>query len=180
MKSWFVSILVVAATLLAACSTTPDFSLQNTPILDTNTPSLPPTKTSPQELYPTAITTPLPTSTSEPLSLWIADYVPNPIVDGVISQLGDQVQITTDQQTAAGQLDIGRVTPVAEWVYVFVAPFPTISDGITEIELEQAWQGTLDAGPFAGIPLMLSEETYSVFSMKWGDAPSGAVQIVAI
>lgn len=175
----------MTAASLAACSRAPDFPLQSTPALYTDTPS----STLPVTPYPEPPTnepaTPSPSSPTElpsptPLpALWVADYVPNVITDQVISEFGDQIQITEDQQVATWQLAIGGNEILADWIYVLVAPFPTIADGITTADLLAAWQRSLDVGPFAEIPLMMDEHTYRVFAQLWGEAFSGAVQIVA-
>jgi len=74
-----------------------------------------------------------------------------------------------------------------QWVYALVAPFPTITDGVTFDELHIAWtEGTAPAvspepveGPFSGIPLLMAESTLAAFTEQW-DAPApGAVRIVS-
>ncbi len=104
--------------------------------------------------------------------------MPAAIVEQVMSQLGDQVDITEDKQAATWQLDVGSDTPFAEWVYVLVAPFPTIADGITGQDLGAAWEGK-SSGDFSGMPLMMDEATLGVLSASWGPPAEGAVKIVA-
>jgi len=64
-------------------------------------------------------------------------------------------------------------------VYALVAPFPTVSDGITADELNIAWtQGTAPEA-FHGQPLLMDNATLEDISMLW-DAPApGAVQVLA-
>jgi len=74
-----------------------------------------------------------------------------------------------------------------QWVYALVAPFPTITDGVTFDELHIAWtEFSAPAvspepveGPFSGIPLLMAESTLAAFTAQW-DAPApGAVRIVS-
>lgn len=178
MKFWHVLILIITAILLAACSNSSDFPQINTPVSDqpSQTPYPEPIIREPATPPPTA-----PTESSSPTplpALWIADYVPDSIVEYVISELGDHIKITENQQLSTWQLDVSGDEPVAEWVYALVAPFPTIEDGITADELKAAWAGGLDTEPFVDVPLMMDANTYKVLAALWGEAPSEAVQIV--
>jgi len=66
-----------------------------------------------------------------------------------------------------------------QWVYALVAPFPTVTDGVTADELQLAWtQGTAPA-TFNGHPLLMDESTLAAFSALWGEPASGLVQSVA-
>jgi len=65
-----------------------------------------------------------------------------------------------------------------QWVYVLVAPFPTIKDGVTFDELHTAWtEGTAPA-PFSGIPLLMEESTLAALTALWDAPASGAVRSV--
>ncbi len=176
MKSWFVSILVMATTLLAACSSTPvlytDTPVSTIPV----TPYPVPPTSEPATLSP-ASPTEIPSPTQQP-ALWIPEYLPNAITEYVITIFGDRVQISEDEQTANFSLELDGKEPVATWVYTLVAPFPTITDEVAAADLAAAWAGTLETGHFAGIPLMMDNDTYQVFAALWGPAASDAVQIV--
>jgi poly-gamma-glutamate synthesis protein (capsule biosynthesis protein) len=58
--------------------------------------------------------------------------------------------------------------PVSQWVFALVAPFPTISDGLSAQAIKHSWRGE-SSGPFGGEPLLLDESTYRVFSAWWGE-----------
>ena len=65
------------------------------------------------------------------------------------------------------------------WVYALVAPFPTVTDGVTSEELRLAWtQGAMPTA-FRGRPLLVSEPTLSDMSSLWGEPATGAVRIFA-
>jgi hypothetical protein len=56
-----------------------------------------------------------------------------------------------------------------QWVYVLVAPFPTIRDGVTLDELRAAWNGS----PFNGQPLLIAESTLGAMKAIWGEPEPG-------
>jgi len=120
----------------------------------------------------------LPTDTPVP-KLWVADYVPEILAEHAIKAFGNLAESTEERQAATWHLDVGEERPFARWVYTLVAPFPTISDGITSVELQAAWQGNLGSGPFAAVPLMMDSDTYWVLTKLWGEATSGAVKIIS-
>ena len=69
-------------------------------------------------------------------------------------------------------------TPVQR-VYALVAPFPTVTDGVTIHELNLAWtQGTAPAA-FSGCPLLMDESTLAALTALWDEPADGAVQVVA-
>jgi poly-gamma-glutamate synthesis protein (capsule biosynthesis protein) len=64
-------------------------------------------------------------------------------------------------------------------VYALVAPFPTVTDGVTTAELNLAWtQGTSPAA-FSGHPLLMDQSTLDVLKSLWGEPASGLVEVVA-
>src|SRR6266498_3881020 len=65
------------------------------------------------------------------------------------------------------------------WVYALVAPFPTVTDGVTFDELNLAWtQGTAPAA-FSGHPLLMDEPTLAAFKALWGEPAGSLVRTVA-
>jgi len=71
------------------------------------------------------------------------------------------------------------------WIYALVAPFPTVTDGVTLEELKVAWSasssGHFDCAqcePLAGSPLWMTESTLAAFTALWGESASSAVQTV--
>lgn len=85
--------------------------------------------------------------------------------------------LVDDPAQARMQLGFRGNVPVSQWVYALVAPFPTIPDGVTTGQLEKSWNGE-GAGPFRGLPLMMSPETYAVLAARWGDAAENAVHLI--
>ncbi len=69
--------------------------------------------------------------------------------------------------------------PSLQRVYALVAPFPTVTDGVTFDELMLAWtEGTAPA-PFNGTPLLMDDSTLAAFTALWDAPAAGAVRVVA-
>jgi poly-gamma-glutamate synthesis protein (capsule biosynthesis protein) len=81
---------------------------------------------------------------------------------------------TGTAQGAALRLEAGGQAPVSRWVYALVAPFPTLSSGVSLQEVQSAWAGAADGKP----PLLLDESTLALFSALWGAPAPGAVEVL--
>ena len=74
---------------------------------------------------------------------------------------------------------VSQTTPQVQNVYALVAPFPTVTDGVTSAELNQAWTQGIAPTAFRGHPLLMDESTLDAVSALW-DAPApGLVRTVA-
>ena len=65
-----------------------------------------------------------------------------------------------------------------DWVYALVAPFPTVTDGVTFDELRSAWQDGTPLSPVNLSPLLMAESTLRAFTAIWGEPASGSVRSV--
>jgi hypothetical protein len=63
-------------------------------------------------------------------------------------------------------------------VYSLVAPFPTLTDGISFEELKRAWREGIAPAPFNGHPLLMTETTRTGFKDLWGEPATSAVLTV--
>jgi hypothetical protein len=63
-------------------------------------------------------------------------------------------------------------------VYALVAPFPTVTDGVTFDELHLAWSEGTAPTSFEGRPLLMDESTLAAFTALWDAPASGAVRVV--
>jgi poly-gamma-glutamate synthesis protein (capsule biosynthesis protein) len=121
-------------------------------------------------------TAPAPTATSlPPPAIWLADYLP-PSLAGSI-QLAEGVVQAGEPAEAQYLLQAGEGDPLSQWIYALVAPFPTITDGISQTVLLDAWQGKAGQA-FADSPLLMDEATLGVFQAVWGPPADGAVKTV--
>ncbi len=60
-----------------------------------------------------------------------------------------------------------------------VAPFPTVTDGVTSEELNLAWTQGVAPAAFSGHPLLMDQSTLDVFKALWGEPAAGLVRVVA-
>jgi poly-gamma-glutamate synthesis protein (capsule biosynthesis protein) len=106
---------------------------------------------------PQAITTPLPTTATN--SLPVNSSLP--IV------------------TSTREPENTKITNSDPKVYVLVAPFPTVIDGVTFDELHLAWTEGATPATFEGQPLLMDESTLVAFTALWDEPASDAVRIVS-
>jgi hypothetical protein len=115
--------------------------------------------------------TPLPADPSQ--SVWINPLLPPGLTNQI--RLPPELNLVQESANAALRLSIGEEQPFAHWIYVLVAPYPTITDQVSQRDLKQSWQGN-PSGPFAGKPLFMDENTHGVLSAWWGEPTPSAVQ----
>ncbi len=89
------------------------------------------------------------------------------------------IPIVTDSSQASVRLDVApspssNANQNSIWTYALVAPFPTVTDGVTLDDLKAAWHGS-SSGPFAGHPLWMADSTLAAFTVLWGGPADGAV-----
>jgi len=108
----------------------------------------------------------------------------------------DLVQALSDAGFAMQQVEIGnrsalRIAPlaadsqrahaVARWLYLLVAPFPSVTDDVSWAELYAAWQGKGQVitarDPLPVLPLSMDEITFEALRARWGDPAPGVVTV---
>lgn len=109
--------------------------------------------------------------------LWISPAVPDELRQ-VAQTLG--LPIVSDPSQASAKLDVdpapsSDTSRQSLWTYALVAPFPTVTDGVTLDELKAAWHGS-SSGPLTGRPLWMADSTLAAFTALWGKPTDGAVQ----
>jgi hypothetical protein len=193
MSKWFLILgLILLFFALVACqgstTLTPDLPIANSQ--NTNDPTLTPFQpipwtVSPVESQPalptsdlanTQTPTLLPSDPASPFSLYIDPNLKHSIFPTLQIPVG--LPLINDPNTATLKIFVGVEYPVSQWVYALVAPFPTVTDGISAQDLRAAWKGESHA-EFDGIPLMMDESTLGVLSAYWGNPAEGAVQVRA-
>lgn len=123
-----------AVTLICACSS--QYGVSDTQI--STVPSVEPGITTPS---PTALQPAQATATPERFSLWISPAVPPalrlPLEDLV--QNNATIQLVEDPASSDVRVEQNADLALAEWIYAFVAPFPTIQDGGSLDGLRHVW-----------------------------------------
>ncbi|MCP4358123.1 MAG: hypothetical protein GY796_08935 [Chloroflexi bacterium] len=173
---------LIAAVLLIACSRNENVewrpTIQPTATLmpDTVLAELAPFETTavptPDTSTPAA---PTPDFSNVRVGLAADTAVPTEIVAAVqkITQQNLVAYKWVDDSEAAGlRLSVNEGQPLAQWVYALAAPFDTVTDGLTLVELQTIWQGSNSS-----VPVWATEATAAAMTPILGQ-PGTAVQIV--
>ena len=119
-----------------------------------------------------------PVESPKSLSLWVSPGLPTFLHD---TALAWGLPITTDHTFATISVDLAQPRPgamrISTWIYALVAPFPTVIDGVTSVELRAAWSGS-SSGPFSGRPLLMDQATLNAFTALWGPPAEGAAKAI--
>ena len=114
----------------------------------------------------------LPPPPGDQLTIWIDPQLPSTLLGG----LALPPEITPwEYPNASLQVRPAEGVLLSRWVYALVAPFPTITSGVSWEELQSSWRGE-HAGPFAGIPILMDGSTLSALSALWGEPAPDVVE----
>lgn len=168
-------LFILTLFLLASCTTTSPVKQTAPPLTagSTATPFVTPTGAS------ESTATPAPTPT--PLTVFLSPGLPHVFADAITEQLiksapqpdGRTIKLVGSGQDAEVSIILRPVRAdgaivLAERVYVVVAPFATLQDGITLKELQQRWSG-------AGKPLIITKNAASMLKSAMGAEPAQIV-----
>ena len=170
---WIIIAVVILLSLFVGTVAWRWKSLPWSPGYQTSTPYVPPAG----EILPTA-TFFIPstaTPTVEPDRVWLNPALPADLQ----AQLRERwdLLIADDLENAGTVLTLNGENPLAYWVLVAAAPFPTVQDGLTLNSLQSAWQGGENLLTSTQ-PLLMSREIRDMLAFSWGDPASGAVEII--
>lgn len=129
----------------------------------------PPPEPAPVET-PTLSATPL----TPAYSLRVSPSLPRSILESI--QLPPGWRLTPSSQDAEISLTLSTQHPLAQWVYVLAAPFPTIADQLSFQSLLDLWKDGIifQDGPTT---LLVAPETLPLFEALWGK-PSPRVKAI--
>ena len=152
--------------------------LTGTPTPIPPSPTATPTATHPPPT-PTPTETPMPTP--RPVSVWVGPSVPRSLAQAITALVAAQAgryALGDDPSSADIRVDgeVAGEQQVAAWVYALVAPFNTTTDGAAWDDVRNTWSGS-PSGPWAGRPLLMSEETLAALKSLLGEPAAGAVVI---
>lgn len=125
-----------------------------------------------------------PYATQEPIKVKLAacDCLPGRIMQEL--KIPEGVEFEEERSSADYYLtilpeaDSGDALILAEWIFVLVAPFPTLADGIKSEELKQFWQTETANNTDRFSVLMMSPETSLILEHWWGE--SGNRQVIRV
>ncbi len=189
-KRWEYRIVwgLVLILFLAGCTGSP-----GTARVSASSSTLAPPTSVPTHTAPAVTSAPAASPTSETVipskwTAWLSPAVPEGLRDK-IHWPANSAKVTRQSQAdfelvvqPQNQAAMSLQMPVTEqagleipitWVYVLVAPFPTVPDGVALDELQSAWRGE-QAQTFGGSPLLMEQSTREAFELLWGPpAPEG-------
>jgi hypothetical protein len=130
---------------------------------------------------PTSTVTPLPTVTPSVTPVAVPEVWFDPSIPELLRQkIQFNVQTKLAASSESAHLRIGAIyveRGSVDWVYAVVAPFPTVTDGITRDDLRRVWRGErLDL--FGGNPLLMSSTTHAAFEALWGPSSGDGVGVI--
>jgi hypothetical protein len=168
-------IILIFCFLLVGCgpSTSTSTSIPFLTIIPQSTTPSSKTASPINTLQPTASTSP----TRSPILVWLPPYLPEKI--RLAFTLPSGYNLTAMPAEADITLKVGgqNMQPAIQWIYTLVAPFPTITDGVTSESLRSEWAGN-SVSPFMGDPLLMDENTLNILTALWGSPAPQAVQVI--
>ena len=158
-------VFLAGALLLSSCVRSAEIPIQPPPTLTPLALPVPPT-----------LAPPAPTEfpSQDAASIWFSAATPDKLRENLILQGIPQAETET---TAAITLSPAEKNfGETRWIYALVAPFPTLTDDISESALRRAWTEGVRPAPFADSPLLMSESTKAAVTALWGEPADGAVR----
>jgi poly-gamma-glutamate synthesis protein (capsule biosynthesis protein) len=163
--------IAIGVALFVACS-----NMRYNP---TVTPT--PTRTPRPTPTPTPTLTPTP---AWPVTVFIPFGLPEPAalaVQSVIDKQPDLFRAVESEESADVQVVFdarGEASPLAEWVFALVAPFPTVVDDVAWVDIVQTWTGNA-SGPLGAQKLLVARETAATLAHVLGDPAPDAIELVS-
>ena len=170
---WIVIAAIVLLSLFAGTVAWRWKSLPWSPGYQTSTPYVPPVG----ELLPTAtfFVPSTMTPTVEPDRVFLDPTLPMKLQEQLKQR--EDLLISDTLENAGTVLTLNEDDPLAYWILVAAAPFPTVQDGLTMDQLQSAWMGGINTLESAQSMLM-SAEIQGMLSIFWGEPAPGAVETV--
>lgn len=152
-------ILLLLALMLASCA-----PASATPEAASPTPDAPAMATATQAVTATVAPTTVP-------ALWIDPATPAELIQTIEKQ-GLPAAESAEMASVRLEPVNDSAAKGAVWIYALVAPFPTISDGVSTDNLKAAWLGN-------GPKLVMTEQTYSLVKFWFdGEPATGVVSLL--
>ena len=157
--------IITISVIFVSCNQITSLSTSNPKQTIVAQPTIPlsPTNSTAETLTP--LPSPLPTQ--NPISIWLPPYLPEKM--RLSFTLPEGYSQAAASKEASIEIDVypGNADPVIQWIYALVAPFPSITDGITSETLRSAWTGK-QSSPFENVPILMDEGTYYILISEWG------------
>ncbi|HSL46940.1 MAG TPA: CapA family protein [Anaerolineales bacterium] len=169
-------LLMICALLFVSCTTPATSAAPITPTpINMAFVDLP----HPEETQDAVPTPAIPTAThiSTPRVIDVSIWAPPYLAETLGAALEEPLRalFVPDATQANIRLEVGEGDLVSQWVYALVTPFSSTMPGVSSNDLLLRWQSASAGSP----PLLMDQNTYDMFSAKWGPAAGGSVQIMA-
>ena len=169
-------LFLISNVVLAGCSRiSPLVNLRSNPTA-TNIPTISFNSTSSSKLVDTSTPSTTNTPAPVPVSIWLPAYLPEKLRSAIALPEGYTLAASLSEAEVTLQVAGAESIPGIQWIYALVAPFPTVTDGVTSDNLHNAWQG-IPVDPFRDSPLLMDESTLGVLTAVWG-APNPQAVLV--
>ena len=164
--TWLRPLLILAITILIT-TRFPSFT-------PSNIPTITPTKN--KTITPKTQITTIPTNSpvskiNPPFELWFSPDIPPEIRQSISAN--EKINLVDTKEKSNIQLNLSGTHSLAHWIFALVAPFPTITDGISSTNLLDIWSKG-NPGNYPITNLLVDDATRNLFQKIWG-APSGFV-----
>lgn len=107
---------------------------------------------------------PTPTSTAEPLTLWIDPSLPAPVLDNLPA--ASDLPTVSSSEEADLRLAFNGEQSLLNWTFALVAPFATVADGVSAMEFENFWRKNAN---FPADALVMGELAYAALASVYGE-----------
>jgi poly-gamma-glutamate synthesis protein (capsule biosynthesis protein) len=114
--------------------------------------------------------TPVATPTPAPLRVWASPALPDGLrlASESVQAIGSRpIEWVEDPQAAEVRIGPDPERPLSSWVYAVVAPFPTLTDGLSLMALAESWS--------AGSGWMVAPAVAEALASKLGETPAARV-----
>jgi poly-gamma-glutamate synthesis protein (capsule biosynthesis protein) len=133
-----------------------------------HTPTFPETISATETQEPTKIPA-IPTATEQPIRIWFDPVLPAELLQRDLSDFDAKYGVL--QETANMRLTFSPQGWLSQWIFALVAPFATVADSVTSIELLNFWQ---NGAAFPATELVMDQTALTAFTARYG-TPVGKV-----
>ena len=171
-------ILLLCTLLVAGCAsgnagqaTPAPYFMAHVDIPKPQTGEAAPSTSQPIPIIPTATYPPSLNANVLNVAVWAPPYLSETMGEALDNSL--RSLFVSDESQANIRLEVGEGNVVSQWVFALVAPFSSITQGMSGDELLSLWQGNS-----TGTPLLMDSNTRDMFTVLWGPAGTN-VQVIA-
>ena len=120
--------------------------------------------------------TPTTSPTESVFSIWLDPTLPAGFTKQILENNNFHNEKSKDATNIAFEMNSDE-PKTSEWIYLLVMPFTSLRDDISYTEIKAYWElGELDTAYKK--PILMDQNTYSIFQKIWGEPAERSIQIV--